>query len=75
MIISCCSAALCPPGLTSPKRVPPCQPVPKDHFWVNESHFEPCPMGQLTLNEYGATIDSAVNISFCRGRFECTTIT
>ncbi len=61
-------AELCPPGLTSPTRVSPCQPVPKDHYWVNTSHYEACPSGQLTLNAYGAESDSAESIHLCRGK-------
>ncbi len=71
-------AELCPPGLTSPKRVPPCQPVPENYYWVNASHYEACPSGENTLNEYGAAIDSAESRISCRGKqysFPCPFLT
>ena len=54
----------CSDGMTSETGLAPCTECPKDHYWLNRSHCEPCPPGQITVNP------GAISLSKCLSEFE-----
>ncbi|XP_067673802.1 uncharacterized protein [Haliotis asinina] len=62
----------CRPGFFSRTGQQPCDECPKNRYWVNATHCQPCPDGGSTLHVEGTTSISACKAPCLTGQYSVT---